>query len=203
MGLRKDKRAVKILDFVNDIRGTFVGWVNASHKLPAHKEEDGYQMLFYPHSDANKSWVYKFSTIFSKIAYKFLGEEAVNYTALKKTTTVYPRSAIEGFKGGVTFNQGLEDVGVPEYRVILHHDKDGNAPFADKYAPGSTETQEKVTQLKEDKRKLKQKLDAQDVKTDELEGMVEENETDKNESRSSRRHDPVGMPPSMEDEEIR
>jgi len=179
MGLNDDKEAVKITDCVNDHRGTLIGWVNANERMPTGSKQDGYRMVFYPHKSTSKSFVYKFTTVFGKILYNIMGEQASNITGMKVTDTVYPKSAIEGFPKGKMFNDGKSQEGVPEKRVILKHDKKKEAPFAEKYLPGSPDDSKRITELEEDLREKDQKIRALKSEKDDLDVQVgEEDDTD-------------------------
>jgi hypothetical protein len=176
MAIRENKHTVHIEDWVNGIKGSFINWTPG--QMPADKNEAGYRMIYYPVGDANKSWMYKFTTIIGKIAYNIFGEEAVNYTGLKVTDTVYPRSAIEGFNGGVTFTNPNNADDVPHRRVVLKEDKHGNAPYAEEFAPGNRKTESKLSELQEENKKLKQALQAQDIELDELQNMKKDDSND-------------------------
>lgn len=188
MPITENNFTVHIEDWVNGIKGSFIGWIPAHDKMPADSNEEAYQMVYYPVGDANKSWMYKFSTIVGRVLFNVLGDDAVNYTGMKVTDTVYPKSAIEGFQGGVSFNNPNNADDVPSRRVILYHDKDGNAPYAEKFAPGNTDAQAKIQELKDEKSDLKQKLDAADIQLDELDNKKEKDDDNNGQRRDDFNH---------------
>lgn len=176
MGVTDEKEAVKITDCVNDHRGTLIGWVDASNRT---KNQEAYQPVFYEHKSTSKSWFLKFTTIGGKLLYKVFGEDAVNYSNIVISDTAYPRSAIEGFPNGVMFNEAQDTAGVPEKRVVLKHDIDGNAPFAEKYLPGSPKDSKRVTELEKEKQELRDEIDAMKANMSDLQVQVgEDDDTD-------------------------
>ena len=199
MAIRENKHTVHIDDWVDDIRGSFVGWIQAD--LPAGSKKEGYRVIYYPVGDANKSWMYKFSTIIGKVAYNVLGDEAVNYTGLKVSDSIYPRSAIEGFNGGVTFSNPNNADDVPHRRVVLKHDINGEAPYAEEFAPGNVQTEAKLADLEEENKKLKQELQAQDIELDELQNKKEDDDSNSGQNRRNDRFNP-GQAEILDDENM-
>lgn len=200
MALNENKYTVHIEDWVNDIKGSYAGLKDASDKMPAGSNERGYQVKYYPVGDANKSWIYKFTTIVAKAVSNILGDEDVKWSPVKVTKTVYPESAIEGMNKGVSFNNPNNEDDVPERRVILYHDKDGNAPYAEKYAPGNPDTQAKIQELEDKNRDLRQKLDAAGIEIDELENQKEKEEQES--STGNQRNDYFDPMEVMNDEQL-
>lgn len=170
MALRESKEAVKIDDRVRDIRGTFVGWVDATHELPPGKDMEAYRVAYKPYVDVNKSWIMRFYNIVSELVYNTTGKPM----GIEVSNTIYPKSGIEGFNGGTTVEyDNNNEGGAPEKRVILHEDIYGDAPYLEQTGPESDRRQQKVTRLKEKVNDLQMQLQAEEGKSQELEEEVD------------------------------
>lgn len=195
MGFRENKITVRIKDFVDGREGTFLGWKNATHKMPSGQNEKGYQMYYYPDSEGTNSIIVKLTAIFSKLVFKGSREKAVGMTPIKLTKKVYPESGIEGFDGGTTFNNPDSAEDVPDKFVVLHEDSQERSKFIDEFGPGNENYAEKYRKEKNKRKDLEQKLEAVDVEISELEDKVGDDDDDKNSRRAN------DLPPGMFNDE--
>lgn len=181
MGVRENKEAVKIDDWVSDIRGSFIGWIDATDELPPGKNMEAYRIVYSPHVDGNKSWLAKFVSIVGR----FLWDVRENTWAFEVSDNIYPRAGIEGFEGGTTVTGIESESGTPDKRVILREDVDGNRPYMNQVGPGSEGISKTKTELQEKVNELQQALEAEEGKSHELEQQVDR-DSDSNRSRNRR-----------------
>lgn len=182
MGVRGNKEAVKIDDWVNDTRGSLIGWIDATEDTPPDKNVKAYRMVYSKHSDSNKSVIQK---ITSGIA-KFLFDGFGSTWGFEVTDTIYPESAIDGFPDGKTVHGISKEEGTPEKRVILKNDIDGKRSYMNQVGPESKGNSQRVSELKERVNELEMQLDAEETKSHELEEQVDRDKDSKKQRRRSR-----------------
>lgn len=166
----ENKEAVKIDDWVNDIRGSFICWIEATDETPATVNENCYRMVYSPHKDSGASLVYKFVGVVGKILVK-LGRK--DNFAFEVSETIYPRSAIEGFDGGTTVSGVPREKGTPDKRVILRNDVHGNRPYMSQVGPGSEGIEKTKSELQGRINELEMEIDALEGQAHELEEQVD------------------------------
>lgn len=166
MAIRENKEAVKIDDHVNDIRGTLIGWKDATSETPPGYTEEAYRLVYSPHVDSNRSWLYKIGGWILKALHDTTGSTR----GFEVSNTIYPRSGIEGFPNGTTVNGIEREEGTPDKRVVLKNNIDGESPYIDQVGPGSDG--ERVSDLKETINDLRMQLEAEETKSEELEEEV-------------------------------
>lgn len=180
MAIGKNKEAVKIDDWVHDIRGTLIGWIDATDETPPGFNEEAVRVVYAPHSDSSKSIIKKAVAPVGKFLFDAFGDT----TAFEVSDGIYPKSAIEGFPDGTTVHGFRKEVATPEKRVILKNDVDGNRPYMDLVGPESEGNQKKVSELQDKINDLKMQLDAEESKTQELEQQTEREEGDSKRGRT-------------------
>lgn len=185
MGLKENKEAVKIDDWVHDIRGTLVGWVDATPETPPGFNEEAVRLVYAPHSDSSKSIIKKFVAPVGRFLFDAFG----NTAAFEVSEAIYPKSAIDGYPDGKTVDGFSKEAGTPEKRVILKNDVSGMRSYMDSVGPDSEGNKQKVSELKDKINDLKMQLQAEESKAQELEQEVDRDEG-KSKRRRSRRWGP-------------
>lgn len=179
MGFRKDKQAVKIDDRVNDIRGTLVGWIEATDETPPNVNEEAYRIVYSTHKDRNVPILHNLLSAISKWVFK----NTEKTLGLEKSEEIYPRSAIEGYPDGKTVNNIKKEAGTPDKRVILHNNIRGESTYMDETGPESQRG--KISELKQKINDLEMALEAEESKSHELEEQVDrENDSNSRNRRS-------------------
>lgn len=193
MGIRENKEAVKIDDWVSDIRGTLIGFEDATEETPPNYNEEAFRVVYSKHNDVGNSilgqFIGKIVSVFGGFFYDSLGST----WAFEVSENVYPKSAIEGFPDGTTVTGIPREISTPNKRVVLKNNVDGDRPYMDAVGPGSDG--ERVSDLKETINDLRQQLEAEEGKNHELEQQVDR---DKDKSGSRSRYGPEsydGMSP--------
>lgn len=192
MGIR-NKEAVKIDDWVSDIRGTVVGWIDATDETPPDFNEEAYRLVYSKHVGSNKSWITKFTSIIAS----FMFDAFDKPWGFQVSDKIYPKSAIEGFPRGTTVSGIEREAGTPDKRVILKNDVQGRRTYMEAVGP-ETDSQ-RVSELQSRINELQMKLDAEEGKNQELSEQVDR-ESDSNRSRNRTRYGPEEY--GMDDEYI-
>lgn len=175
----KNKEAVKIDDWHNDIRGTLIGWVDATDECPADFNGVGKRVVYAPHSDSSKSLLKKLTAPVAK----FLFDAFDDPSGFKVSNSIYPKSAIDGYPNGMTVNgMDMSEEGTPDKRVILKNTVEGDRSYMEQVGPGSQGNKQKVSELKDRINELEMALQAEEGKSHEL-----EQEVDREEGKSKRR----------------
>lgn len=185
MAIRENKQAVKIDDWVSDIRGTFIGFEDATDETPPDYNEEAYRVIYSKHDDVGDSILGKFFgkivTVVGSFAYDAFGSTY----AFEVSENIYPKSAIEGFPRGTTVTGIPREVSTPDKRVVLKNNVKGDRPYMDKVGPEVDA--ERVSDLKERINELEQMLEAEEGKAHELEQQVDR---DKDKSGGRSRYSP-------------
>jgi len=181
MGIRENKEAVKIDDWVSDIRGSFIGFEDATEETPPDYNEEAFRVVYSKHNDVGNSilgqFMGKIVSVVGGLFYDALGKT----WAFEVSENIYPKSAIEGFPNGTTVTGIPREVSTPDKRVVLKNNIAGERPYMDKIGPESDS--ELVSKKQERINDLEQQIEAMEGKTHELEQQVDRDE-DKNGSRS-------------------
>jgi hypothetical protein len=187
MGIRENKEAVKIDDWVSDLRGTLIGWQDATDETPPNYNEEAYRVVYSKHDDVGNSIVGRFIGKIVSIVGGFAFDAFGKTYAFEVSDKIYPKSGIEGFPNGMTVSGISREVGTPDKRVILKNDIVGNRPYMSQVGPGNDGIEKTKSELQETINDLRQQLDAEEGKTHELEQQVDR---DKDSSGSSSRYGP-------------
>lgn len=182
MGIRENKEAVKIDDWVSDIRGSFIGFEDATEETPPDYNEEAFRVVYSKHNDVGNSILGQFMGKIVSVVGGFFYDALGKTWAFEVSETIYPRSAIEGFPNGTTVTGIPREVSTPDKRVVLKNNINGERPYMDKIGPESDS--ELVSKKQERINELEQMLEAEEGKTHELEQQVDRDE-DKNSSRRS------------------
>jgi len=170
--MKNDEEAVKIDDWVSDIRGSFIGWKDATDETPPDFNGEAYRLIYSKHVDGAESYLSKITSVVGR----FLFDAFDNTWAFEVSDNIYPKSAIEGFNGGKTVSGVKHETGTPDKRVILKNDIDGDRPYMERVGPGNVGDSERISDLKDTINNLRQQLEAEQGKTHELEQQVDRDE---------------------------
>lgn len=185
MGIRENKEAVKIDDWVSDIRGSLIGWKDATSETPPDFNDEAYRVVYSKHDDVGHGIIGQFLGKIVSVVGGFFYDALGKTWAFEVSDNIYPKSAIKGFPSGTTVSNIQREVGTPDKRVILQNDVNGDRPYMDEVGPESDS--ELVSQKQERINELEQQIEAMEGKTHELEQQVDRDEDD---SRSSGRYGP-------------
>lgn len=176
MGIRENKEAVKIDDWVHDVRGSLIGWVNATDEAPADFNGEAVRMVYSPHSDASKSWLKKLFAGVARFAFDAFGSTY----GFEVTDDIYPKNAIDGYPDGMTVNGFSKEIGTPDKRVILRNNVEGQRKYMDAVGPESDNIDKTRSELQERIDELEMMLEAEESKNDELSEQVDREEGSSN-----------------------
>lgn len=191
-----NKEAVKIDDWVSDIRGSFVGWVDATDETPPDFNGEAFRLVYSPHVATNKSWIFKVGSVLARLAFEGFGSTRF----LEVSNAVYPKSAIEGFEGGTTVSGVPHDKGTPDKRVVLKNDVEGNRPYMREVGPGNDGDDKTKSELQDRINELEMELKAEESKNAELSEDV-----DREDEKGSSRYGPEyydGVRPNRMDDGV-
>lgn len=183
MGLRSETEAVWIDDGVWDMNGVLVGWVDATDEVRENVE--AFYLVYKEPVDSNKSWIYKLVGGFYKMLFKLRNSKEFAEKGFNVSPEPIPKPGIEGFPNGKTVDAVRKADSSPEKRVIIKEDLDGDAPYAESVWDRDSDS-ESIAKLKERNEDLRQRLQAEEGKTEELK---QENEREKKDGRSNRHSD--------------
>lgn len=169
MASLRNKEAVKIDDWVSDIRGSLVGWIDATDETPPEFEGEAKKLVYSKHKSTNKSWIYKLFGWIGKLAFEVNGSTF----AFEVSEKSYPKSAIHGYPDGTTVTGIEKEAGTPDKRVILMNDVHGNRPYMREVGPENTGIEKTKSELQERINELEMMLDAEENKNQELSQEVD------------------------------
>lgn len=177
MALRDETEAVWIDDGVWDMNGVFVGWVDGTEDT--RKNVEAYYLVYKEPVDSNKSIIYKLLGGMYKIIYNLTdSKDAAERAGLSVSPEPIPKAAIEGFPKGKTVDVRNKADSAPEKRIIIKEDLDGESPYAERVWGKESQDGETIAELKDKVEDLKQRLRAEEGKTEELKEEAERDEPD-------------------------
>lgn len=178
MGLRDRTEAVWIDDGVWDMNGVFVGWLDGTEDT--RKNVEAYYLVYKEPVDSNKSFIYKLLGGLFKIWYSLTGsKDSARRAGLSISPEPIPKAAIEGFPEGKTVDVRNTADSAPEKKIIIREDLDGESAYNDAVWGTESSEGESITELKDKVEDLKQRLRAEEGKTEELKQETERDEPDR------------------------